>query len=74
MNILYLENIIGKMVYKIKTYLINNLEKQPMNEILQYNDDATNKLLEMYRTPDIQTQYREFLKYMKSDPGKRILA
>jgi arsenite methyltransferase len=44
-----------------------------MNEILQYNDDATNKLLAMYRTPDIQNQYREFLKFVRSSPGKKIL-
>jgi arsenite methyltransferase len=44
-----------------------------MTEILQYNDDAVNKLLDMYRTPDIQTQYREFLQYVRMSPAKRIL-
>jgi ubiquinone/menaquinone biosynthesis C-methylase UbiE len=44
-----------------------------MNETLQYNDDATNKLLEMYHTPDIQNQYREFLQFVRLSPAKRIL-
>ena len=44
-----------------------------MNEILQYNDDASNKLLDAYRTPDVQTQRREFLQFVRSGPGKRIL-
>jgi arsenite methyltransferase len=44
-----------------------------MNQILQYNDDATNKLLDMYRTPDVQTQRQEFLQFVRCAPGKRIL-
>jgi len=44
-----------------------------MNEILQYNDEASNKLLEMYRTPDVQTQRREFLQYVRPALGQRIL-
>ena len=49
------------------------LKNTPMNEILQYNDEASSKLLEMYRTPDIQNQYREFLQFLRSAPGQRIL-
>jgi ubiquinone/menaquinone biosynthesis C-methylase UbiE len=48
-------------------------KNSPMIEILQYNDDASNKLLDMYRTPDVQAQRREFLQFVKSDPGKRVL-
>jgi arsenite methyltransferase len=44
-----------------------------MNEILQYNEDASNKLLDMYRTPDIQNLRLEFMKFVKVGPGKRIL-
>jgi len=44
-----------------------------MNEILQFNDEASIKLLDMYRTPDIKTQRQEFLQFVKSGPEKRIL-
>jgi arsenite methyltransferase len=44
-----------------------------MNEILHYDDDASNKLLEAYRTPDIQTQRHEFLKFVMTGKGKKIL-
>jgi arsenite methyltransferase len=44
-----------------------------MNEILQFNGDATNRLLEMYRTADAQSLRREFLQFVRSVPGKSIL-
>ncbi|MDR3577604.1 MAG: methyltransferase domain-containing protein [Anaerolineaceae bacterium] len=44
-----------------------------MSEILQYNNAAANKLLEMYRTPDVQSQRREFLQFVRSAPGQKIL-
>ncbi len=44
-----------------------------MTKILQYDDESTNNLLDMYRTTDIQIQYREFLKFVRLSPGKRIL-
>ena len=39
-----------------------------MNEILQFNGDATNRLLDMYRTQDVQNQRREFLEFVRARP------
>jgi ubiquinone/menaquinone biosynthesis C-methylase UbiE len=44
-----------------------------MNKILQYDDDASNKLLEMYRTPDIQVQRQKILRFIRVEAGKKVL-
>jgi arsenite methyltransferase len=44
-----------------------------MNKLLNFDDAATNKLLQMYRTPDIQAQRQEFLRFVNTSTGKRIL-
>lgn len=41
--------------------------------ILQYDDEATKKLLAVYTTPDVVSQRRKFLEYLKPVHGERIL-
>jgi arsenite methyltransferase len=44
-----------------------------MTEILQYDNNTSNQLLEMYRTPDMQIQRAEMMRLLRAGPGSKVL-
>jgi len=41
--------------------------------LLEYNEEASKRLLAVYTTPDVETQRREFINAINLEPGEKVL-